>query len=147
MPRATARQIKRARASVLTDKNKRQRIAMNALGGALSGLLSSTAKRNEKLLADETSKFTLRAKRRAIEFYPVSPLRVVTGFLRRNISRFTRRSGTTRVQMGLQNRMSYARYLEFGTKFITRRAFMSIPVKEQGEELFETLGKEIGFGE
>jgi len=153
--------------------NSTERISMNELGSTMRGMLKQLTEKNAVLVAEKTKWLSLRFKNEAMKFYPESPLKVKSGNLRRSIQRFTRRSAAG-IEVGLRNKMAYAKYLEYGTARHQRQAgvtkvrkgknkglirytrahtsggikarmFLSTPIKTEGGKIIDELVKEIGF--
>jgi hypothetical protein len=49
------------------------------------------------------------------------------------------------MELGLQDRMIYARYLEHGTKYIEARNFLSDPLEEVAAQWTARILEDIGF--
>ena len=118
-------------------------VKLEDLGVELKSLLNKTAEHNAQVVADEMRTLSFKFQRKAIEYYP-SVLNRRSGNLIRSIARFTKRLANV-ISVGLRDKMTYARYLEEGTKHITARKFLETPILEAAQGLLGRLKQIIGF--
>lgn len=90
------------------------------------------------------SLFPFQVESAAVKFYP-SVLNVRTGHLKQSIAGFFRRLNADQILLGLQNKMEYAEFLEYGTKKIRIRRFLGKPLLAEGRQLNKQLKRLIGF--
>lgn len=125
---------------------KRERVAINRLGTAMHNAISELAKRSPEVVGKAVVReWPLKFERAAKAFYPESPLRRISSNLFRSIKGFSQRTSPTRIISGLRDKMDYARHLEFGTKHIKARKFLSTPLRSEADKLIEKLLKDIGW--
>jgi hypothetical protein len=123
-------------------------VNMRNLGRELSSVLNKLAKTNADEIAQSLSALPLVMERASKDFYPQTGLRRISGQLWQSITGFSRINagrGGVNMTLGLRNVKDYARYQEFGTRFIRPHYFMSIPVRRVGEGMLTRLKEMIHF--
>jgi len=131
-----------------------RRVTPEQFAGALADTINGVRNTTSDAIADVMNDVPVRARTRALGFYS-SVLGAPTGHLRRGIEGFARTEGNgyyagLRVTPGQHpkqaiDRTTYGRFLEWGTRHITARLFLTTPLRETVRDTVKRMKKIIGF--
>lgn len=118
-----------------------ERVSIDKLGKRLGEMLSTLAKSEARVISQVAADMPIRSEAAAKNHYD-TVLGRISGDLFRSIEGFSRQEGYSWL-IGLRDKMSYARYLEFGTRHIKARKFLSDPLKRTAKGLIKRILKRI----
>jgi|GEM_PF-4757064 len=125
-------------------RGQREQVRVDKLNVRLSDLISGVAKSHAAVVAGMSQELPVRFERAAKTNYD-KVLGRISGNLYRSIEGFARRKGGDLWEIGLRDKMAYARFLEYGTKRIKPRRFLGNPMRSIARGWIRRVIKRVSF--
>jgi len=124
---------------------RRLRVKAKDLSKALSNVILGAKQQTRDNVNRYAASLPVRLQTAVLAFYP-SVLKVRTGFLIGSIRAWKRTlSAPSRITVGVSAGAPYARFLEYGTRYITPRYFLRTPVEAEMTQILGEMKKLVSF--